>query len=137
MRDVRKQLIKGLIGAINTKIPGRTVYTQIPKGDYSDPITYPYIWISDIFQDEDGPKNGYMYNLDVLVQIVYSNASSLIPLWDDQDKVLQIIDNGNKFALDDGFEIMDMTLISSDSDEELTNTEKLNIGLVRINFMIE
>ena len=55
MKDIRKTLLTGLVPALATAT-GRTVYTRIPK---STAVTYPYIYIANIYEEEIGPKNRY------------------------------------------------------------------------------
>ena len=91
MKDVRKPLTIGLITAINAKSTGLTVYTKIPKGDITNPISYPYIFIAEIFDIEDGPKNQFMYQYEVTLQIVYRDLTSKLAMWIVVDKIKQII----------------------------------------------
>ncbi len=133
MKDVREILLKGLVPALKTAA-GLDVYTTIPK-DASP--TYPYIYISDIYQDEDGPKTSKSYKIDLLVRVIYKNVKSLSGLFGSINDVLSIINNGKPFEIDTPFHIESGTLISSSMTTELTETGKLDIGLVRILFKIE
>jgi hypothetical protein len=49
MKGLHKILLKALVPAIATAT-GRSVYTRAPK----DSAAYPYVYISDIYQEEDG-----------------------------------------------------------------------------------
>ena len=133
MRDARKQLVTALITDIKTRIPGSRVYTKLPKK-----LAYPYIYISEIYQDEDGPKNSYQYNYDVLIQVVYKNASDPSDRYDNQNAIMGMVDNASGFALTDDFSIMKTSLISnSESTDIKTDSGILDIGLVRLDFLIQ
>ena len=56
MKDARKQIVKALIDAIAVKIPGITCFTIKPKVVDGGNASYPYIYISDIYQLENGQK---------------------------------------------------------------------------------
>ena len=137
MKDVRKPLTIGLITAINAKSTGLTVYTKIPKGDITNPISYPYIFIAEIFDIEDGPKNQFMYQYEVTLQIVYRDLTSKLAMWIVVDKIKQIINNDVPFSLTDNFAIMEATLIDTDETEDLVNSQDVDTTIIRINFMIE
>lgn len=132
MEDVRNVLLKSLVPALETAT-GKSVFTRIPK----DAATYPYIYISDIYQEEDGTKTEFHYRLDVLVQVLYKDATSLSGLFSDMTNVLSIINNGVPFELDDPHSIMDCTLNSSNTTEFQTETGTVNAGLIRIYFRIK
>jgi|GEM_PF-2162355 len=133
MRDARKQLVTALIADIKTRIPGAQVYTKVPKKK-----AYPYIWISDIYQDEDGPKNSYQYNYDVLIQVVYKGESDPSDRYDNQNAILGMVDNASGFALTDDFSIMKTSLISNSESTDLkTDSGILDIGLIRLGFLIQ
>jgi len=136
MKDVTKQVVKAMITKIGTLISGRTVYTQLPKSDSASMVTYPYIYLSDFYQTEDGPKNSYWYRFEMLVQIVYKDVESRLNLWSDKDYIMQIINNTTPFTIDDGFVIESCELLSSTETDILTDTGLLSIGLIRINFKI-
>jgi hypothetical protein len=137
MRDVRKQLVIGLITAINAKATGLTVYTKIPKGDASNPISYPYIFIAEIFDTEDGPKNKFMYQYEVTLQVVYKDLTSKLDMWTTVDLIKQIINNDSPFTLTDNFKIMEAILIDTDETEDLVDSQDVDTTIIRINFMIE
>lgn len=137
MKDVRKQLSVGLIAAIDAKATGLTVYTKIPKGDSSNPMSYPYIYIAEIFDIEDGPKNGFMYQYEVTLQIVYKDLTSKLAMWTTVDLIKQIINNDSPFTLTDNFVIMEATLISTDETADLIGSQEVDTTIIRINFMIE
>lgn len=134
MKDVRNILLTSLVPAIATAT-GKQCYTRIPKAAN---VTYPYIYISDIYQSETGSKTSYIYELDVLVQIVYQDVSSLTGLFADMDNVLSLVKNGvAPFALSGGYVVMSCELNSSTTTEFETETGTENIGLIRMLFNIQ
>ncbi len=130
MRDGRKQIVKSLITALSGV--GVTVFTKVPKD-----TTYPYIHISEIYQDEDGPKNSFFYNYDILIQVVYKDLDSKVNLWNTVNSILGIIKNDASLTLTDDFEVMETTLISNSETEIMTDTGILDIGLIRILIKVE
>lgn len=132
MRDCRKQLVKGLVTAINNVLSGISVYTIVPKN-----VTYPYIYISDIYQNESGPKTSYFYDYDVLVQVVYKDLTSKTNIYNSVNSILSIINNGTPFTLTDNFKIYSCELLSNNDTQILTDTGILDVGLIRIGFLIE
>lgn len=139
MRDARKEIVSGLITAINAKLSGITVYTKVPKAVDNNAVlaSYPYIYIAEIYQDETGPKNRFFYNYDILIQVVYKDLTSKVSLWTTVNSILEIVNNNVPFSLSNDFEIMEMTLISNSETEILTDTGILDIGLIRIMVKVE
>jgi hypothetical protein len=137
MRDVRTQLVTALITAIAAKSTGLTPYTKIPQGDASNPISYPFIYITDITDIENGPKNQFMYEYDLSVQLVYKDLTDLSTMWTAVDKIKQIINNNVPFALTGNFAIMEATLIDTDETEDLMDSQVVDTTIIRINFLIE
>lgn len=134
MKDVRNILLTGLVPALATAT-GLNVYTRIPKAAN---VTYPYVYISDIYQEEIGSKTEFVYQLDVLVQIVYQDVDSLTGLFGKMDNVLSIINNGvAPFALTSPYKIEECSLNSSTTTEFQTDTGTQNVGLIRILFTIK
>lgn len=133
MKDVRNILIPPLITAIKAAT-GKDCYTRLPK---AAGVTYPYIYISDIYQEENGPKTSYRYNLDVLIQVVYHNVDDLTNLFDDMNDILGIINNATPFALTSPHKIYSIELNNSTTTEIQTETGVLNVGLIRAIFDIE
>lgn len=134
MKDLHQILLKGLVPALTTAT-GKTVLSRIPKAKAQ---TYPYIYISDIYQEEEGPKTDYRYKLDVLVQVVYMDANSLSGLFTDMDNVLSIVKNGvSPFNLDSPYKIVECSLMSSTTTEFQTETGTENVGIIRLLFTIE
>ena len=133
MKDIRNILLTALVPALATAT-GRNVYTRIPKAAN---VAYPYIYISDIYQEEVGPKTKYQYRLDVLIQIIYQDVDSLVALFTDMDNVLSIVNNAVPFALTAPYKVMSCELNNSTTTEFQTETGTQNVGLIRILFNIE
>ncbi len=133
MKDVRAPLIKALIPAILTAT-GKTAYTRMPK---AEEIQYPYIQISDIFQEEVGAKTKKEYLLDVLINIVYQNADSLLPFFTDMNNILSFVDNDEPFALESPFQILECQLNNSSTSEFETETGVQNVAAIRLWFYVE
>lgn len=133
MKDIRKTLLTALVPALESAT-SKTVYTRIPKAAN---VVYPYIYISDIYQEEVGPKTSYMYRLDVLIQIVYQDADSLTGLFTDMDNILSIVNNAVPFTLTAPHKVMSCELNNSTTTEFQTETGTQNVGLIRLLFNIE
>lgn len=132
MKDARVELITGLKSAIDTKSTGLTVYTKVPKS-----VVYPYIYITDIFDIEDGSKQQFMYQYDVSIEIVYSDITDKAAMWGTVNSVKEIINNRSPFAIGGNFNIMSATLIETTETEDLVNSQEVNVTIIRVNFEIE
>jgi len=132
MKDCRTSLVTALITAIDTQSTGLTVYTKVPKS-----VSYPYIYITEIIDTEDGPKNIYIYNYDVSLELVYKDLTDKSAMWAAVDLIKQIITNRTPFALTGGFYIMQATLIDTTEAEDLLNSQEVDTTTIRVNFMIE
>lgn len=134
MKDLRQILLTGLVPAFATAT-SKSVYTRIPKAAN---VAYPYIYISDIYQTETGPKTKYQYELDVLIQVIYQDVDDLGAMNTDIDNVLSIVKNGvTPFALSGGYKITSCELNNSTTDEFQTETGTQNVGIIRVLFNIE
>lgn len=132
MKGLHVILLKALVPAIATAT-GRTVYTRAPK----DTATYPYIYISDYYQEENGPKNSYQYEVDLLIQVLHKDQTSLTAFYDDIDDILGIINNAVPFALDSPYTVMDCRLNNTSTTEYMSEVGVINAGLIRIQFRIK
>jgi hypothetical protein len=134
MKDLRQILLTGLIPAIKTAT-GKDAYSRIPK---ATGITYPYIYVSDIYQEEFGSKTGYRYRLDVLIQVIYQDVTTLTGLFTDMDNILGLVKNGvTPFALSGGYKVSECNLNSSTTTEFQTETGTQSVGIIRLLFTIE
>ena len=124
-------LITGLITAINTKLPLRTVYTIPPKDS-----PYPYIYLSQTDMQEIGSKAGYIYRFEPLIQVIHSNLSSLSDLISDMQKIHEIITNGADITVS-GYTVIEMNLIMTNRTTELYDWGRLDIGLIRTRIDLE
>ena len=132
MKDCRTSLVTALITAIDKQSTGLTVYTKVPKS-----VSYPYIYITEIIDTEDGPKNIYIYNYDVSLELVYKDLTDKSAMWIAVDLIKQIITNRTPFTLTGGFYIMQATLIDTTEAEDLLNSQEVDTTTIRVNFMIE
>ena len=137
MKDARKQIVKALIDAIAVKIPGITCFTIKPKVVDGGNASYPYIYISDIYQLENGQKTNFMYNYEVLIQIVHKELNTKLNLYSQMSEVVAIIANKRDISLGTEFNLMQIRLVSSSESEILTDTGTLHLGLVRFSLDIE
>lgn len=124
-------IMTGLSSAIATKIPGRTV-TEIPTKD----LAYPYIWLSQPFVQEIGPKPYFMYEVEILLQIVHKNLDKMTNLQTDMNSVLDIIKNGSDITAT-GYTVIAVELISANQTTEMTDSGRLEIGLVRMKIILQ
>ena len=137
MKDCRTSLITALITAIDGQATGLMPYTKVPKGDAANPIAYPFIYITDITDVEDGPKNQFMYSYDLDMELVYKDLTDKAAMWTAVDLIKQLINNDVPFALTGGFSIMELTLIDTIETEDLLNSQDVDTTIIRVNFMIE
>jgi hypothetical protein len=126
MNYPESSILTSLRTAIIGKIAGRNVYTVPPKS-----LSYPYIWLSQPFTTEVGPKGKFIYRVEILIQVIHKDISSLTPLLSDMQKVHEIINNGADLAVT-GYTVIEVNLLSTNRTEELTDAMRLDIGLIRI-----
>lgn len=136
MRNCKKELLTAFIADLKTAMPTMNIRTKLNDFDMSDNSAYPYIYIGDVYQNEDGPKNFYRYPVEMLLQIVYKDQSGLTNLYATQNSVLSTLDNPKPFTLTNNFEIIETELLSSNDTEIKIDSGVLNIGLIRIRFTI-
>jgi hypothetical protein len=137
MRDCRTSLITALITAINGQSTGLTAYTKIPKGDFSNPISYPFYHITNITDVEDGPKAQFMYSYELDIETVYANLTDKAVMWGVADSIKQLFCNGSPFALTGGFDIMQALLIDTVETEDLLNSQEVDTTTIRMRFEIQ
>lgn len=133
MKDLRAPLIKALIPAIKTAT-GKDAYTRMPKAEN---IQYPYIQISDIYQEEVGAKTKKEYLLDVLINVVYLDVSSLVPFYTDINNIMSFVDNDEPFPLESPFKILECQLNNSSTTEIEKDTGVENVAAIRLWFYVE
>jgi len=134
MKDARTALVTGLYTAL-TAACNASVYSRMPK---AADINYPYIQIGDIYDEENGPKDNFFFNYDVLINVVYKDQSSLSAFYADINNVKSTINNNVPFSIGSEFSILESTLISSSSSEfEDGDGAILNVCAIRVNFYVE
>ncbi len=133
MKDARTSLVTGLHTALETACTA-TVYSRMKrKAD----IVYPYVHIGDIYDDEVGPKDSFMFNFDVLINVVYKDQSSLTSFHSEINNVKSTVNNDVPFSIGADFAIVESTLISTSSTEfEDADGAILNVAAIRVNFFI-
>ena len=133
MDDLRQILVTALYTKLSL-VCTNPVYSKMPR---AADVTYPYNYISDIYDDENGPKTGFQYRYDVLIQVIFKNISSKSAFYSEMAKVKSIINNAEPFTLTGGFKIKQCILNnSSDTDIEVDDGV-LTVGLVRAYFDID
>jgi citrate lyase synthetase len=132
MRGCRTQLVTGLITAINAKATGLTVYTKVPKS-----VVYPYLYLTEIIDIENGSKNQFMYDYDMSLELVYKDLTDKTAMWTAVDLIKQIITNREPFSITGGFNIMAMTLVDTTEAEDLLNSQEVDTTTIRVNFDIQ
>jgi hypothetical protein len=124
-------IITGLRSAIITKIPGRNVLT-VPAKD----TEYPYVYLSQPYMYENGPKSSFIYEVEMLLQVIHKDLTSIKPLLDDMQKIHEIIKNGADITVAQ-YKVLAVELINSTQTVELLESGRLDIGLIRINIIVE
>jgi hypothetical protein len=124
-------LMTGLRSAIVTKISGRTVSTVPAKSDQ-----YPYIWLSQPYMIENGPKGRFIYEIEVLIQVIHREQTSLSNFLSDMQKVHEIINNGSDITVS-GYTVISTELVNTNQTVELDAIGRLDIGLIRAKFELK
>lgn len=132
MRDCRTELVTALKVAIDAKTTGLTFYTKVPKD-----ISYPFIYVTDISDIENGPKNAFYYEYDLSIEIVYKDLTDKAAMWATVNSIKEIFCNDAPFTLTGGFEIMQALLTDTTETEDLLNSQEVDTTTIRINFQIE
>ena len=132
MKDGRTSLITGLKAAIDAKSTGLTFYTKVPKS-----ASYPFIYVTDIYDIEDGNKKQFMYQYELTVQVVYKDLTDKSAMWAAVNSIKEIIVKGSPFSISGGFNIMEMTLIDTDETTALIDSQEVDTTIIRMNFQIE
>lgn len=137
MRNCKREILTALVAELKSAMPDMTVRTKINDFDVSDNSAYPYIYISDLYQLENGPKNYHSYEVEVLIQVVYKDQTSLSDLYDSQNSVLGLFKIPESLILTNNFVVQETVLLNSTDTEIKIDTGTLNIGLIRMRFTIE
>lgn len=136
MRDARADIVKALIVAIKAKITGINVFTKINRPVDGTAAAFPYVYISDIYQNESGSKAKPIYDYEVLIQLVYSNLTTLTSLWTNMNHIVSIIQSKRDISLTNSFTLLHIDLLNTSESEIKTDKEILNIGLIRFSLKI-
>ena len=119
-------LLTGLRSSIVAKISGRNVVTVPNKS-----MSYPYIWLSQPYMVENGPKGRFIYSVEILIQVIHKDLSDLSALLSDMQKVHEIINNGADISVS-GYTVIVTELINTNQTVEMTDSGRLDIGLIRV-----
>ena len=137
MKSCKKELLTALVAALKTAMPTMIVRTKLNDFDLSDNSAFPYIYIGEVYQTETGAKTLYIYDVELLIQIVYKDVTSLNDLYTSQNSVLSLLTSEKPLTLTGNFEIIETALINSNDTEVKVDTGILNVGLIRLRFRIE
>jgi len=132
MRDARKQIVIALISKLGEKLPAVSAYTIVPEKEYS----YPYLYVSDIFQNDESNKTTKEYDYELLVQVVHKGLTDKTVLYDNMNSVVSIIENRKDLTLTDDFVCEYLQLISTSEAEIQTDTGIEYIGLIRFRILV-
>jgi len=135
MTDVRTILITALTAALATAT-GRKVYGDMPI-QLEGTKVYPHISISDVLVQEEGPKNAYHYNANVLIEIVHKNLASMSTMHNDLNNALGIVNNAVPFALASPYSIMDCKLNTTTTSKATADKGLVDVGIIRLIFRIK
>ena len=135
MVEIRSILIPALKTALVTAT-GLTVYDSLPIHLDGTEKT-PCINISDIYDEEDGPKNKFHYNVNILLEVIHKSQTTLQTLYTSMNLVKGIVNNRVPFALTGGYEIMDCRLVNSTTTKATTAKGLMDIGIIRLVFRIK
>ena len=102
-----------MIVAIAAKLPTFTIYTKIPK-ESATYLTYPFIYITDISDIENGSKGSFIYEYNLVIELVYSGINDKTELWGNLSKLKEIVTNCPGISLDGDFKLQSLQLIGTD-----------------------
>ena len=125
-------LLTGLRTAILSKLTTARVETVPQKED----TVYPYIWLSQPFMIENGPKGKYIYEIEILIQVIHKDLASLTPLLTQMQAIHEILNNGAAFAVS-GYTMLAAELVNTNQTVEMLDTGRLDIGLIRCKFELK
>ena len=135
MIEVRSILLPALKAALQTAT-GLIVYDSLPI--YLDGTEKtPCINVSDVYVEEDGPKNKYHYTVNILLEVIHKAQSTMQPMLTSMGAVMGLLNNRAPFTLPAGNEIMDCRLVNSTTTKATTAKGLMDIGLIRIVFRIK
>lgn len=135
MNDIRNILITALKSSLATAT-GRKVYGELPI-QLEGTKVFPHISISEVFVQEEGPKNAYHYNANVLIEIVHKQLTTMATLYNDLNNALEVVNNAVPFALTGGYEIMDCRLNTNTTTKSSIGKDLVDVGIIRLIFRIK
>lgn len=136
MRNCKTEILTALVAALKTALPALSVTTKKNWFEDDTNTAYPYIYIGEVNQTEDGAKNFYRYNVEMLIHVVYKDVTDLGAMYTTQNSVLGLITAGKSLTLTNNFEIIDTYFLGSNDIEVQVDAGILNVGLIRVRYDI-
>jgi hypothetical protein len=136
MRNCKTEILTALVAALKTALPTISVTTKKNWFEDDSNTAYPYIYIGEVNQTEDGAKNFFRYNVEMLIHVVYKDIIDLGAMYTTQNAVLGLIVPGKSLTLTNNFEIIETQLLSSNDIEVQVDAGILNVGLIRVRYDI-
>ena len=130
MNYPERQLIQGLITAIDSVLPGRAFYTMPPKD-----AAYPYIYAHDFYWEENGSKKQFIWSCEFLLEVVHKNLSSKDELLTDTEAILSLIKNSDDITVS-GYNVIETNLVNTNDIQQLEDSYRLDIELIRLKIEI-
>ena len=127
MNHPKREIIQGLITAINTVLPARTVYTVPPKD-----TPYPYLYLHEEISEEIGSKEEYIWECEYTIEVLHRDISSIDDILSDTEAILSIIKNSPDDITVTGYSVIEVNLVNTSQEEQLQNSYRIDIELIRI-----
>ena len=137
MRNCKSEILTALVAALKLALPALPVSTKKNWFENDSNTAYPYIYIGEVYQTEDGPKTWYRYNVEMLIHVVYKDVIDLADLYTSQNAVLGLINKPQSLTLTNNFEVINSELLSNNDIELQVDSGILNVGLIRVRYTIE
>jgi hypothetical protein len=135
MNDIRNILITALKTSLATAT-GRKVYGDMPI-QLEGTKVFPHISISEVFVQEEGTKIAYIYNANVLIEIVHKQLTTMATMYNDMNNALSVVNNAVPFTLTGGFSVMDCQLNTSTTTTASIGKDLVDVGIIRLIFRIK
>lgn len=134
MNDPRAAIIKALVVAVKNAT-GLGCYTRIPKQTNGQTV-YPFVYLSDMYLEEDGPKRDYHYSVTPVLQLQYKDQTDLSTFYEKMAAIMGIINNNDSLTLSAPFKVEEMKLESSTTTEFEDESGIVNVGVIRIALLV-
>lgn len=138
MRNCKAEVLKALVAAMQTALPGMIVRSKMTAFDKSThAAAYPYVYVTQIIQNEQPCKPFYLYDVEALIQVTYIEQSTLEDMYQTVNTILRIFKLPKPFELENDFEIIETTLLANADDEQQTESGIYTFALIRVRFEIQ